>query len=798
MREWNLGAESLLTLSVAADARLTTPNYFDDQIWELRLGGGEPPGLALETRYGLRALGMRIFPGFSIGSGVASNPDQFYAPPTLQQFFPNYLKVSFAPFPALEVFSEVWVPESNVLAGRYELHNREDQPIRVELRLYALFKPSPGGQPMGEWHFQGVTTLTGHSEGISPLLFMTGGARVDQAIYPSLVVQLDIPPDANKKVYWVHTGIDDRETSFDTARAVIERAWDAEITKLQLMNETLIDIDSGNPGWDAVMAISQKSILGSFLGPTQKLPNPSFVLARSPDRGFSFAGNGSDYDWRWDGQNAAYLYLQLDQLILSAPELAKGLLRNFLSVQRPDGVIQWKIGLAGQKSGGLSTPLLATIAWRIYECTEDLTFLEEVFRGLVEFLAVWFSETHDRDQDGHPEWDHTLQMNFDECPSFVRWREWGQGLDISYVETPDMASLLHRELTSLIRIAERLGHQAEIPDLKARRAQVSGALDRSWDDQQSRYHYIDRNTHYSPRGEVLGVEEGEFTLELDRAFETPARLVIRIRMEQTTRHAVNIAIYGRPDKGRGRVERLSRKEFRWFDSMATATTERAYVEIDRIEVVGLNEDEKAEIVVADFTRSDITHFLPLWAGVPTSEQANRFLREHLFQPDRYWREGGIPGCPADDPAYQDSVNGGPKRVSMLWNSYLVKGLVAYGYMEQAAELVTRLLNKAAQALSQEGGGREYYDPDEAEGYGERNSWLGTFPIGLLLEVLGAQLISPDKMILRGKNPFPNPITLRWRGVEIEFGRDKTRVMFPDGGEVEIDGEDKRLVEQISR
>jgi hypothetical protein len=254
MREWKLGADSLVSLAIAADARLTSPNYFDDQIWELRLGGGEPPGLALETRYGLRALGMRIFPGFSIGSGVASDPDQFFAPPKLEQFLPNYLKVSFAPFPALEVQSEIWVPESNILAGRYELLNREDQPIRAELRLYALFKPSPGGQPMGEWHYQGVTTLTGHSEGISPLLFMTGGARVDQAIYPSLVIQLDIPPDTKKTVYWVHTGIDDREISFNSARAVIEREWDAEITKLQLMNETLIDIDSGNPEWDAVIA----------------------------------------------------------------------------------------------------------------------------------------------------------------------------------------------------------------------------------------------------------------------------------------------------------------------------------------------------------------------------------------------------------------------------------------------------------------------------------------------------------------------------------------------------------------
>ena len=60
MRKWNLKAGDPLALNLAADARLGPTDYFDDQIWELRIGGGDPPALALQTTFGLRARSMRV------------------------------------------------------------------------------------------------------------------------------------------------------------------------------------------------------------------------------------------------------------------------------------------------------------------------------------------------------------------------------------------------------------------------------------------------------------------------------------------------------------------------------------------------------------------------------------------------------------------------------------------------------------------------------------------------------------------------------------------------------------------
>ena len=66
MRDWTLGAGDPLALTLAADFRLSTPDYSNDHIWDLELGGGDPSALALRTTYGLRARSMRIFPRFTL------------------------------------------------------------------------------------------------------------------------------------------------------------------------------------------------------------------------------------------------------------------------------------------------------------------------------------------------------------------------------------------------------------------------------------------------------------------------------------------------------------------------------------------------------------------------------------------------------------------------------------------------------------------------------------------------------------------------------------------------------------
>ncbi|NIS80385.1 MAG: hypothetical protein GTO14_09310, partial [Anaerolineales bacterium] len=209
------------------------------------------------------------------------------------------------------------------------------------------------------------------------------------------------------------------------------KSWDAEISRLEILAARTIDIETGEDDWDIALALAQKDALSGYVGPTRHLPKPSFVLTRVPDRGYSAQGDGSDYAHQWEGQTAADAYVNLAQILPIAPEFAQGVLRNFISAQNADGNVDWKPGLGGQRIGMLSSPLLATLTWKTYLHTEDLGFLRDMFRPLIDFFESWFDRQHDRDEDGHPEWGSTTQSGFDDIPSFVRWHSWGQGLDIS-------------------------------------------------------------------------------------------------------------------------------------------------------------------------------------------------------------------------------------------------------------------------------------------------------------------------------------------------------------------------------
>src|SRR5512136_1619020 len=86
MRDWALSFGDPLALTLAADFRLCTTDYVNDQIWEIETSG-DPPALALCTTYGLRACAMRIFPRFTLGDQAVTDPTTFPVPPRLRRFY---------------------------------------------------------------------------------------------------------------------------------------------------------------------------------------------------------------------------------------------------------------------------------------------------------------------------------------------------------------------------------------------------------------------------------------------------------------------------------------------------------------------------------------------------------------------------------------------------------------------------------------------------------------------------------------------------------------------------------------
>jgi len=98
-----------------------------------------------------------------------------------------------------------------------------------------------------------------------------------------------------------------------------------------------------------------------------------------------------------------------------------------------------------------------------------------------------------------------------------------------------------------------------------------------------------------------------------------------------------------------------------------------------------------------------------------------------------------------------------------------------------------------QSLRKDGCFKQNFDANSGEGHGDIDGLWGLAPLGLFLETLGVQIISPRKIRFSGTNPFPWPVTVKFQGMTILRGLEKTQVIFPDGQTILIDDPEPCLV-----
>ena len=376
MRDWNLQPGDPLALTLAADFRLCTPDPGNDHAWEMEMGGGDPAALSVRTTYGLRARSMRIFHRFFVHGRIICDPEEFTQPACLRAFAPNFLELDYEPTRELHVQSEIWVPDSHTIAGRLTVRNQSDGPLSIRLELCGQLLPMDGEGLRGGM-LQSVNILSGKTCDLTPVIFLTGGPTLAGGTPPALVVDLVLGAGGERSLTWVEAALGTREESFEHARRTAARPWQVERARLELVNQSeTIEVTCGDPDWEAAFALSQKQASELFLPPQENLPNPTFITTREPDQVWStgIQGSGGGFNDRSpDAQDCFYIMNALP----GSPELARGLVRNFLTGQQEDGFVHWKAGET-HKSSWLAAPLLAGMAWKSHQRSPDRDFLAEV------------------------------------------------------------------------------------------------------------------------------------------------------------------------------------------------------------------------------------------------------------------------------------------------------------------------------------------------------------------------------------------------------------------------------------
>jgi hypothetical protein len=91
---------------------------------------------------------------------------------------------------------------------------------------------------------------------------------------------------------------------------------------------------------------------------------------------------------------------------------------------------------------------------------------------------------------------------------------------------------------------------------------------------------------------------------------------------------------------------------------------------------------------------------------------------------------------------------------------------------------------------------EAYNADTGEGLGERDYLWGVAPVALYLKSLGVRFVTPRRVHVSGRSPWPQPVTVRWRGCTITRDGDHVSVSFPSGRTVHAQGETAQFIEDI--
>lgn len=148
----------------------------------------------------------------------------------------------------------------------------------------------------------------------------------------------------------------------------------------------------------------------------------------------------------------------------------------------------------------------------------------------------------------------------------------------------------------------------------------------------------------------------------------------------------------------------------------------------------------------DLKRREIIGFLPLWAGIASPQQAE-ILLQHLTNPAEFWRNYGAPCLSASD-SYYDPLGYWNGPVWVEWEYLVFRGLLRYGYVEEARQLTEKVFDNVIQQLKTNHWFWELYSPDAYQA-GHHKSYIWS-------ALVARMLIDLENYPLGNEPPAANP------------------------------------------
>ncbi len=732
-----------------------------NQGWILRQTTDTPPIPAVELLQDIPRTEFRLLPRFNEPSQSQIEPLDYDPIPRLVSFSWDWIEFIYQPKKNLEVKSIYWSPDSGVICGESWITNRTDQKRVIFLDLVCILQSQAGGNQIALEKIKGRPILTGRLEAQNLILFISGNPYFKEDPFAYLQTKLSLVPNSTEKVHWLCIRSDTKEEAQDVLEDVLQLDWSGEISHRKVALQSQIEITTGDPDWDFVLALSQKQSLLRYhqLTSQDKLKVPPRVDITP---------------------------IQALMLLQSLENQTSDKVINIL-----DLVFNQSIQPATTRENSdhnYSPPILAAeLLWQIHQWGFPSDIWSSYLEKAARWLEDWFSPGLDRDADGIPELEHPRILDLAgsgiaaEAPSSNRF------VPFPYLESPGLCALIYNDLCKIDNLLQISRNNSDYL-IQKRKETLSIFLQESWNPEYSEFQSRDSHSHEVVDGFNIFENLQPGLNILRTGFQQPTRIGI-LHHRPAEDHApgvFSVICHGLDWLGNYRIEELHSVNFTWGDGIDWGFSESVYSKLD---YCILKEDDLIGIVnlIAPATSGkDITQTLPLWAGVLPDDQTREIFENVLLDPERSWSPYGF--CSIAD--------SGESTVHLFWNLLLGQSLLKLGRSDTAAELIGHWMAAIIPVLRRSGSFFPGYGVNTGQGMGAEDSLESLFPVKFFLEVLGIGILQDNQLTIEGKNPFPWPVTLRYRGLVIRREKNQTTIIRPGKDTITLTGPEKFQLDLI--
>jgi hypothetical protein len=398
------------------------------------------------------------------------------------------------------------------------------------------------------------------------------------------------------------------------------------------------------------------------------------------------------HQWSWDSACIAMGYAGWDQAraeaelrSLFAAQWGNGLLPHIVFTDAAryfPGPDFWQTERSAhaprrpRTSGIVQPPIHATAAWRVYRAAADGQRAAAFLAELMPRLVAWH------------EYLYRERTRGDERLAEI-WHPWESGMDNS--------PLWDDALARIVLDAD------DVPAYRRVDVEVANAAERPTDAEYDRYAYLVQLFR------DLSYRQAEIRKSSPFAVQP---VLFNSLLVESSRDLAAIA----------RALGTDPEPFEaWADRTAADIDAKLW---DERQAMYLDFDVRAGEPVR--TRS-ATGFAPLYAGVPSTERAERMVERLMTSAVRVGKRGrAVASLSPDDPRFEPTLYWrGP--VWPILNWVVCRGLARYGFSELAQEFRIGLID-----LCRRNGFWEHYSPETGRGHGgEQFAWTA----GLVLDLL---------------------------------------------------------------